>query len=135
MVWEVHQAVDVPLLGMGGISCATDAVEFILAGATAVAVGTANFVNPHATVETVSYTHLVRDMIAAGDISLMINTPFGHATRADGYELRLEAVKHGVTHVTNLAGAQAMVAGMEAARLGGLAAVALQDLPQWELSR
>ena len=77
----------------------------------------------------------VRDMIAAGDISLMINTPFGHATRADGYELRLEAVKHGVTHVTNLAGAQAMVAGMEAARLGGLAAVALQDLPQWELSR
>ena len=61
--------------------------------------------------------------------------PFGHATRADGYELRLEAVKHGVTHVTNLAGAQAMVAGMEAARLGGLAAVALQDLPQWELSR
>ena len=73
----------------------------------------------------------VRDMIAAGDISLMINTPFGHATRADGYELRLEAVKHGVTHVTNLAGAQAMVAGMEAARLGGLAAVALQDLPQW----
>lgn len=48
----------------------------------------------------------------------MINTPFGHATRADGYELRLEAVKHGVTHVTNLAGAQAMVAGREAARLG-----------------
>ena len=40
-------------------------------------------------------------------------------------------MKHGVTHVTNLAGAQAMVAGMEAARLGGLAAVALQDLPQW----
>ena len=77
----------------------------------------------------------VRDMSAAGDISPMINTPFGHATRADGYELRLEAVKHGVTHVTNLAGAQAMVAGMEAARLGGLAAVALQDLPQWELSR
>ena len=72
----------------------------------------------------------VRDMIAAGDIALMINTPFGHATRADGYELRLEAVKHGVTHVTNLAGAQAMVAGMEVARLGGLTAVALQDLPQ-----
>ena len=70
-------------------------------------------------------------MIAAGDIALMINTPFGHATRADGYELRLEAVKHGVTHVTNLAGAQAMVAGMEVARLGGLTAVALQDLPQW----
>ena len=53
MVWEVHQAVDVPLLGMGGISCAIDAVEFMLAGATAVAVGTANFVNPHATVEII----------------------------------------------------------------------------------
>lgn len=76
----------------------------------------------------------VRDMIANGDISLMINTPFGHATRADGYELRLEAVKHGVTHVTNLAGAQAMVAGMEVARANGLTVVALQDLPQWELA-
>ena len=63
----------------------------------------------------------------------MINTPFGHATRADGYELRLEAVKHGVTHVTNLAGAQAMVAGMEVARDNGLTVVALQDLPQREL--
>ena len=68
-------------------------------------------------------------MIAAGDIALMVNTPFGHATRADGYELRLEAVKHGVTHVTNLAGAQAMVAGMEVARDNGLTVVALQDLP------
>ena len=58
----------------------------------------------------------------------MINTPFGHATRADGYELRLEAVKHGVTHVTNLAGAQAMVAGMEVARLGGLTAVSYTHL-------
>ncbi|MBQ9002756.1 MAG: dihydroorotate dehydrogenase [Eggerthellaceae bacterium] len=51
MVWEVHNAVDVPLLGMGGISSGTDAVEFMLAGATAVAVGTANFVNPTATVD------------------------------------------------------------------------------------
>ncbi len=76
----------------------------------------------------------VCDMIANGDIALMVNTPFGHATRADGYELRLEAVKHGVTHVTNLAGAQAMVAGMEVARDNGLTVVALQDLPQWELA-
>ena len=73
----------------------------------------------------------VLDRIASGEIALMINTPFGHATRADGYELRLEAVKHGVTHVTNLAGAQAMVAGMEMARENGLTVVALQDLPQW----
>lgn len=48
MVWQCHQAVKVPLLGMGGISTGEDAIEFMLAGATAVAVGTANFVNPHA---------------------------------------------------------------------------------------
>ena len=53
MVWQVHKAVKVPLLGMGGISCAEDAIEFRLAGATAVAVGTANFVNPHAVEEVI----------------------------------------------------------------------------------
>ena len=46
MVWEVARAVDLPLIGMGGIVTAADALEFILAGATAVAVGTANFVEP-----------------------------------------------------------------------------------------
>lgn len=49
MVWQVANAVDVPVVGMGGIACATDAVEFMLAGATAVAVGTANFVDPTTT--------------------------------------------------------------------------------------
>ena len=53
MVWETHKAVDVPLLGMGGITTGIDAVEFMLAGATAVAVGTANFTNPTATVDVV----------------------------------------------------------------------------------
>ena len=53
MVWETHKAVDVPLLGMGGIATGIDAVEFMLAGATAVAVGTANFTNPTATVDVV----------------------------------------------------------------------------------
>lgn len=51
MVWQVSQAVDLPILGMGGITTGEDAVEFILAGATAVAVGTANFVNPKATMD------------------------------------------------------------------------------------
>lgn len=51
MVYQVCQAVDIPVIGMGGISCWEDAVEFIMAGATAVAVGTANFYNPAATVE------------------------------------------------------------------------------------
>ena len=54
MVWEVHKAVDVPLLGMGGITSGLDAVEFMLAGATAVAVGTANFTNPTATVDVIN---------------------------------------------------------------------------------
>ncbi len=53
MVYEVARAVDVPVIGMGGIMDATDAVEFMLAGANAVAVGTANFVNPMAAVEIV----------------------------------------------------------------------------------
>lgn len=53
MVWQCHQAVKVPILGMGGIASGTDAVEFMLAGATAVAVGTANFVNPTATVDVI----------------------------------------------------------------------------------
>lgn len=53
MVWQCHQAVKVPILGMGGITSGTDAVEFMLAGATAVAVGTANFVNPAATVDVI----------------------------------------------------------------------------------
>jgi dihydroorotate dehydrogenase (NAD+) catalytic subunit len=46
MVWETSRAVTVPLIGMGGITDAEDAVEFMLAGATAVAVGTANFIDP-----------------------------------------------------------------------------------------
>ena len=75
----------------------------------------------------------VLDMLVAGEIALMINTPFGHATRDDGYELRTEAVKHGVTQITTLAGAQAMAAGLEAMRANGLTVIALQDLPQHPL--
>ena len=53
MVYQVAQAVKVPIIGMGGIASAEDALEFILAGAKAVSIGTANFFNPYATVETV----------------------------------------------------------------------------------
>ena len=48
LVWQVAQCVKIPIIGMGGIMTAEDAVEFLLAGASAVAVGTANFVNPSA---------------------------------------------------------------------------------------
>lgn len=51
MVYQVAQAVQIPIIGMGGVMSAEDALEFMLAGATAVAVGTANFVNPHITEE------------------------------------------------------------------------------------
>ncbi|SKA07723.1 dihydroorotate oxidase B, catalytic subunit [Trichlorobacter thiogenes] len=51
MVWQVARAVKVPVIGIGGIMSATDALEFILAGATAVQVGTASFVNPGAAQE------------------------------------------------------------------------------------
>ena len=51
MVWKVRQAVRLPLMGLGGISTATDALEFMLAGATVVQVGTATFFNPGAAVE------------------------------------------------------------------------------------
>lgn len=53
MVYQAAQAVKVPIIGMGGISCAEDAIEFILAGASAVSVGTANFHNPSVTMEIV----------------------------------------------------------------------------------
>ena len=48
MVYEVAQAVKIPIIGMGGITCAEDAIEFLMAGATAVQVGTANFTDPYA---------------------------------------------------------------------------------------
>ena len=51
MVYQVAQSVNIPIIGMGGIATAEDALEFILAGANAVSVGTANFFNPYATVE------------------------------------------------------------------------------------
>ncbi len=53
MVWQAAHAVKLPVIGMGGIACAEDALEFIMAGATAVSIGTANFYNPHATIETI----------------------------------------------------------------------------------
>ena len=53
MVYQTAQAVKIPIIGMGGIATAEDAIEFILAGATAVSVGAMNFVNPYTTIEVV----------------------------------------------------------------------------------
>lgn len=74
MVWQTAQAVKVPIIGMGGIASATDAVEFLLAGASAVEVGTYNFVDPSATTQIVDgiedYMHRhgftdIQDLIGA----------------------------------------------------------------------
>lgn len=54
MVYEAYKAVKIPIIGIGGIMNAEDAIEFMLAGATAVAVGTANFVNPSATLDIIN---------------------------------------------------------------------------------
>ncbi|MCT4616574.1 MAG: dihydroorotate dehydrogenase [Marinifilaceae bacterium] len=53
MVWQVYNSVKIPVVGMGGIMNATDAIEFLLAGATAIQIGTANFVNPMATQDVI----------------------------------------------------------------------------------
>ncbi|MBQ0119661.1 MAG: dihydroorotate dehydrogenase [Bacteroidales bacterium] len=55
MVWQVANAVSVPVVGLGGIMNGRDAVEFMLAGATAVQIGTANFIDPQVTVKAVEY--------------------------------------------------------------------------------
>jgi dihydroorotate dehydrogenase (NAD+) catalytic subunit len=54
MVWQVCQTVEVPVIGIGGITTARDALEFLIAGASAIQVGTANFINPAATMDIIS---------------------------------------------------------------------------------
>jgi dihydroorotate dehydrogenase (NAD+) catalytic subunit len=66
MVWQVAQAVGVPVIGMGGITTAEDALEFLIAGATAVSVGTANFIDPAAAVKVIEG---LRQFCAANGIS------------------------------------------------------------------
>jgi dihydroorotate dehydrogenase (NAD+) catalytic subunit len=66
MTWQVHRAVRIPVVGMGGIMNARDALEFILAGAAAVQVGTANFVTPRAAVDVVDG---LRTWLAAHDVA------------------------------------------------------------------
>ena len=67
MVWQVANAVKVPVVGLGGIASGRDAIEFLLAGATAVQIGTANFVDPQVTVKAIDYIedYLKRHQIAS----------------------------------------------------------------------
>ena len=68
------------------------------------------------------------DALVNDEIQLVVNTPFGQETRSDGYHIRTAAIQHGVTNITTIAGAQALVGAIEAATQDRLAVIALQDL-------
>lgn len=69
MVYQVAQSVNVPIIGMGGIMTGEDAIEFILAGATMVAIGTANFTNPHASIDVLKGIEEYMDKYNIDDIN------------------------------------------------------------------
>lgn len=72
MVYQAAQAVKIPIIGMGGIASAEDALEFILAGATAVSVGAMNFVNPYTTIETIEGIETYMEKYQIEDINSLI---------------------------------------------------------------
>lgn len=72
MVYQAANAVKLPIIGMGGIAAAEDAIEFLLAGATAVSVGTANFFNPYATVEIVEGIEKYMEKYGIADVKELI---------------------------------------------------------------
>ncbi len=74
MVWQTAQAVTIPVVGVGGIMNATDALEFIMVGATAVQVGTANFVNPCSTMEIIDGMQSWLQDAGIGDVKQLIGT-------------------------------------------------------------
>jgi len=72
MVYQTAQAVEIPIIGMGGVYTAEDAIELMMAGATAVAVGTANFTNPYATVEIIDGIEAYMNQYGMEDITELI---------------------------------------------------------------
>lgn len=72
MVYQVANAIQLPVIGMGGIASAEDAIEFLLAGASAVSVGTANFVNPGVTAEIVNGIERYMDRYGFNTVSEMV---------------------------------------------------------------
>lgn len=72
MVYQVANAVDLPIIGMGGICNGEDAIEMIMAGATAVSVGTANFMNPTATIDTVAGIEAYMKQHGVEDINSLV---------------------------------------------------------------
>jgi dihydroorotate dehydrogenase (NAD+) catalytic subunit len=68
LVWEAAKAVKIPIIGMGGIQCADDAIEFLMAGATAVAVGTANFYEPQTPLQVIAGIREFMERKKIGDV-------------------------------------------------------------------
>ena len=62
MVWQVAKVVKIPVVGLGGISCANDAIEFLLAGASAIQSGTANFIDPTVTIKVIDGSNNYLDL-------------------------------------------------------------------------
>lgn len=74
MVYEAAHAVNIPVIGMGGITCAEDAIEFLMAGAKAVQVGTANFTNPNAMPEIINGLNAWLDKHNIADVNEIVGT-------------------------------------------------------------
>ena len=72
MVFDAYKAVSIPILGMGGITRPEDAIEFILAGASAIGIGTANFVNPFITIETIDFIERYMEENKFGSVEEMV---------------------------------------------------------------
>lgn len=72
IIWQVAQAVPLPILGMGGVMTGEDAIEMILAGASAVAVGTANLVNPRATMDVLAGIRQYMEKYGVSDINELV---------------------------------------------------------------
>jgi dihydroorotate dehydrogenase (NAD+) catalytic subunit len=74
LVWEASQAVKIPIIGMGGIQHAADAIEFMMAGASAVAVGTANFYAPQTAIEVVAGIRDYMERHGIGDLGSLVGS-------------------------------------------------------------
>jgi carbamoyl-phosphate synthase large subunit len=67
------------------------------------------------------------DAVKNGEVQLVINTPFGQETRSDGYHIRTAAIAHGITNITTVPAAQAVVQAIDAFKAGRLGVLPLQD--------
>lgn len=74
MVWQVARAVKIPIVGLGGIMNATDAIEFLMAGATAIEIGTANFIDPTVTIKVIDGINDWLDRHGIKDVNEIIGT-------------------------------------------------------------